>query len=560
MPTNKLDFRLYGSSGQLEPRRYSSGKTQIDIIEEIVDAFDKNDIVFFKATVGSGKSAVGLRTILEFGRGIVSVPTKVLSDQYASSYEGDKYFIKQDGTKAKIGILKGRRNFRCLYQSTKGREISCDNSALPCKRAVNWKQGEHRVDALKECPQWGFIFPSRTAESVKGARKVPYEGIKDKWTWCMKGECTYWKQFQAYVAADAIVMNSAKWAAELAVGRLPQVPLTVVDEADYWLDSLAVKVMVTDRTIARLQESIKRVIELGEDGENSELVEMMDGLRELWTEAMAGGGDPLKLVESALELMEEVDETSGDLFWKLSSVLEHRKHAEWDIRDRGIIYFVPDPRIVLKTILDKVGGKWLLMSATVQSGEVMRDVFDIDPAFVEGETVFPGKLVRRRLGTEEVVNHRKWSEDAFKRKYWGLLEKIMTRAKLPSFIPVHAHTYLPPELRKKVIEAGDAYREDGLMFTTKMDRGADLKGINSVILLKFPYPDRSDPLLKGMERRLGPEAFQSYYQDISGREFVQQIGRVLRSDEDVAEFWSPDGMCHEQLRRLWKGQIEEEAR
>ena len=159
------------------------------------------------------------------------------------------------------------------------------------------------------------------------------------------------------------------------------------------------------------------------------------------------------------------------------------------------------------------------------------------------------------LGPEEVINYRKWADEGFKRKYWEMLEKIMEMAKRPSFVPVHAHAYLPPELRDKVREGGDSYTRDGIMFTTKMDRGADLKGIKSVIILKFPYPDRSDPLLRGMERRLGPDAFRNYYKDISGREFVQQIGRVLRSDEDEAEFWSPDYMCHSQLRQLWRGEM-----
>ncbi|MFH1820857.1 MAG: helicase C-terminal domain-containing protein [Methanobacteriota archaeon] len=555
MPNDKLDFGLYQSSGQLEPRRYTSGKTQADMIEEIVDAFGSNDIVFLKATVGSGKSAVGLRTILEFGRGIVSVPTKVLSDQYVAAYEGEKYFMKEDGSKLKIGILKGRRNFRCKLQADKGRDFSCDNSSLPCKRHIDWKNGERRIDAVRACPHWGFVFRSELAKSIKDARKSPYVGIKGEWTWCMKGDCPYWQQFQAYVEADAIVMNSAKWAAELSAGRLPDVPITVVDEADYWLDSLAVKVSVTERTIGWLQDAVKRSLRFGGEDEETEMKDMVEELRDEWSENIAGKGNPIKLVQSLVKILNEIDETSGDTCWKLESVLEHKSHAEWEIWDKSITYFVPDPKIVFESIREKVGGKWLLMSATSQSSVVMKDVFGIKPTFVEGETRFPGRLVRRRLGSEEVINYRKWADDGFKRKYWGMLERMMKKAKRPAFVPVHAHTYLHPGLRNKVRAGGDSYTFDDIMFTTKMDRGADLKGVKSVIILKFPFPDRSDPLLKGMERRLGQESFRSYYRDISGREFVQQIGRVLRSDEDEAEFWSPDEMCHSQLSRLWKGDM-----
>ncbi|MDI6884280.1 MAG: helicase C-terminal domain-containing protein, partial [Hadesarchaea archaeon] len=880
----------------------------------------------------------------------------------------------------------GRRNFRCPYQAGRGREISCDNRALPCKRPVDWKHGEKRIDALRECPCWGFIFPSGLADSIKGARKVQYEGIKGKWTWCMKGECPYWKQFQAYVSSDAIVMNSAKWAAELSVGRLPEVPITVVDEADHWLDSLAVKVSVTERTISWLQEEVRRSIESSGLDEDSELEDMGEVLRDLWSDVISGKGDPLKLAEYLVELLDEIDETSGELYWKLRSVLEHRGHAEWDIQEKGIAYFVPDPKIVLQGIFDKVGGKWLLMSATCippesivmcngvpkpvseirkgevvigksgqpvkvintfsryyegdlvmikpcylpsleltpdhpvlavkrpecvqkswremgkkcrpdckhkhhykycknlgkesfepewieasrlkkgdwvifpkyretnqvewidlaeyipktgrekmyqkaielrerygtgvkrisqdvglpvnivegwvyygkspglfkidegfiwnkgttralrrkvpvdeklmeifgwyisegystdyrvyfslgshepknvkniidlmeekfnihperveerkdehtviirfnsivlakffslnfgkgaikkiipqwvlgappvllkrllftmmegdgcrrsgnvfeystsskilpyqlfligskigiipfftvdkresrktgnplykvaftinatkrlyyededyyyipirklemkkysgivhnletvdntylspfvvhncQSPEVLKDVFEIEPVFVEGETRFPGELVQKRIGTEKAVNYRRWADDKFRREYWGLFTKIMRKAKRPGFVPIHAFKYLPPKLKEKIrAEEDEVHEHRDIMFTTKMDRGADLKGIKSIILLKFPYPAREDPLLKGMERRLGSEAFRRYYRDIAGREFVQQIGRVLRSEDDVAEFWSPDNMCHAQLGQLWKGSV-----
>ncbi len=550
-----MRFNLYNQEGQCEPLCYSSGKTQIDLVEEILEAFRGNEMVFLKGTVGSGKSVVGLRTILEFGRGIVSVPTKVLSDQYAASYERDKYFTKDDGSKARIGILKGRRNFRCMYQADKRREISCDNSNLPCKRPVDWEHGEKRIDALRECPYWGFIFSSGLADSIKNAEKVSYQGITGKWTWCKRGECPYWKQFQAYVFSDAIVMNSAKWAAEVSIGRLPEVPITVIDEADEWLDSLAVKVLLTVKTIGGVRERIRRNIMLDNDDEEKELQERLEELRSLWSETLAGKGDPLKLVEFLTALLEEIDETSGRLYWRLKSVLEHRDYAEWEIGERGIVYFVPDPKIVLQRILDKVGGKWLLMSATAQSENVLNDVFGIAPTFVEGETKFPGELVQRKLGSEEVINYRKWMNDGFKQRCWNTLREIMQEAKLPGFMPVHAHKYLTPRLRKKVLESGDVYYHKDIMLSTKMDRGADLKGMKSVIILKFPYPDRGDPLLKGMERRLGAEPFRRYYRDMAEREFVQQIGRTLRSDDDVVEFWSTDNMCHVQLRRLWKGSI-----
>lgn len=534
---------MYDRSGKLKPRRYSSGKTQVDLVQEILGAFEVCDMVFLRGTVGSGKSVVGIRTILEYGRGVVSVPTKVLSDQYAASYEREKYFLKEDGSRAKIGILKGRRNFACLFTAGEGKRASCASSNLPCTRPLRKGLGERRLDAVQECPQWGFIFQSGWASSVKDALKLPYEGISGKWLWCMKGECPYWKQFQAYVQADAIVMNSMKWSAEVSIGRLPRVPLTVIDEADEWLDSLAVKVTLTQRRIDWAREKIKQDEETEEE------------LRRIWAETLEGKEDPMKMASFLAEALEEIDETSGDLYWRLKSLLEHREHVEFEVREKTVIYFIPDPKIVLGRLLERVGGKWLLMSATCQSPTVLENVFGITPVHVEGETKFPGRLIQRTTGREEVVNYRRWADDEFRSRYWALLSEIMRKAKRPCFVPVHAFKYLPPKLREKLAAGeGEVYREGGRIFTTKMDRGADLKGMKSIVVTKFPYPEREDPLLRGMERRLGKAAFWDYYRDMAVRCFVQQVGRVLRSEEDVVEFWSPDAACHAGLKS-WKGSI-----
>ncbi len=542
-----MELNLYDQNGPLEPRRYSSGKAQTDLIEEIIEAFDDNDIVFLRATVGSGKSVIGIRTILEFGRGVVSVPTKVLSDQYAASYEKDKYFLKGDGSHAKMGILKGRRNFRCMYSAEKGRESSCAGSTFPCTRPLSKEAGERRVDAIKQCPYWGFIFQSGWASSIKDAVKLPYEGILGKWVWCKKGECPYWKQFQAYVSSDALVMNSMKWAAEVCIGRLPRMPITIIDEADEWLDSLAVKLVLTQKRMDWVQGKIEREEELSEK------------LREKWAGAIGGKEGPLEMAEFLAEVLEEIDETSGELYWKLKSLLEHRDHVEWEIRENSITYFIPDPKIVLKRLIDRVGGKWLLMSATVQSEKVLEEVFGITPTFVEGETGFPGVLVQRRLGKEEAVNYRKWADEKFRKKYWRMLSMMMRKAKRPGFIPVHAFKYLPPKLGETIqADSSEIHEHRGFTITTKMDRGADLKGMRSIIVTKFPYPERGDPLLRGMERRLGEKSFWEYYRDIAGRCFVQQLGRVLRSEKDVVDFWSPDLACHEGLC-LWKGDTRDKA-
>lgn len=105
---DRLKLNPYEGGRELEPLSYSTGKDQGELVEEILESFESADVVFLKGVVGSGKSVVGIRTALEFGGGIISVPTKVLSRQYQDDYGTDKYFLKDNGEKAKIGVLRGR--------------------------------------------------------------------------------------------------------------------------------------------------------------------------------------------------------------------------------------------------------------------------------------------------------------------------------------------------------------------------------------------------------------------------------------------------------------------
>lgn len=130
-----MDLNLFDRAGSpVPPIVYPSGKTQTDLVSEILAAFKDSDVVFLKGIVGSGKSVVGMRVALEMGKGAVSVPTKVLSDQYVRSYERNLYFKHPTkGYPAGIGLLKGRQNYRCPH--TLGHR-SCASIRLPCTRLL----------------------------------------------------------------------------------------------------------------------------------------------------------------------------------------------------------------------------------------------------------------------------------------------------------------------------------------------------------------------------------------------------------------------------------------
>ncbi|KXA90933.1 hypothetical protein AKJ57_03070 [candidate division MSBL1 archaeon SCGC-AAA259A05] len=140
----------------------------------------------------------------------------------------------------------------------------------------------------------------------------------------------------------------------------------------------------------------------------------------------------------------------------------------------------------------------------------------------------------------------------FRKRYGRVRDEILERAERPCFVPVHATKYLPENVENLTEEKKDF---GGVTFTTKMDRGADLEGMKSVVLIKYPFPNLGDPLLKATRKRLGDKKFWMYYHDMAEREFIQQIGRTVRSTEDVVEFWSPDAECHQRLRQSREGEI-----
>ena len=75
-------WNLRNSNNELlHPRRYSNGKTQEAVIEEILNLLDENDIVCLLGGVGTGKSPIALHIIAHYGKGIISTPTKVLEKQ-----------------------------------------------------------------------------------------------------------------------------------------------------------------------------------------------------------------------------------------------------------------------------------------------------------------------------------------------------------------------------------------------------------------------------------------------------------------------------------------------
>ena len=158
-----MTWSLYENDKLLAPLKFSNGKTQQDIVNEVIQATEQGyKIIFIKGVCGTGKSAIALNLAKHFGKTSIVVPIKSLQEQYIKDYTDKKYILK-DKKKLKISSILGRKNFECKFlQDTPAQRVitekdsrlsdifegvkpiheedtSADNKFLPCKIEIKDK-------------------------------------------------------------------------------------------------------------------------------------------------------------------------------------------------------------------------------------------------------------------------------------------------------------------------------------------------------------------------------------------------------------------------------------
>ena len=557
-------WSLYKDNKPVQPLLYSNDKSQDAVIEEILEAFESYKVVFFKACVGSGKSVVALSVANKLGGGIVVTPTKILQEQYENDYFKNKYKILKDNKKwLKISVLKGRSNFNCLYEP----QLKCNHKSLPCTRPVPKRKGKpvSRLEVAQECEFWSPTVPSSLEEMYSEELNCQFKSLNYKTTdnafsilRKSKKVCPYYKQYQSYKSSDVVLMNSSIWMLEtLALKRKPMKPVEIIDEGDAFLDGLSLKKSITRRMLEGIEEKliIDKAVGKKELNSFSYVFSLFKEITRRTYEGDIGNNEKSFLKEFVSFLKGINDENSANY----SDILHFLNSCYVSANEKQIEYFIPEPKIVVKKILELSSKKMLFMSATFQSEKILEDIFGFDNfCFIEGEPKFPGVVYPKQLGSEHRVTYKTWKYDEFKKSYWNTLIKAIKQSAKPCLIPVHAYKYLPDNIREKLRGNNTLRTKDGsVIFSTVMKRGVDLKDdmCRSIIMLKFPFPNTQEPILKAMRLKLGDEKFWGYYQDIAKREFIQTIGRGVRHKEDWICLYSPDKTVFGYLEKLWQGEI-----
>ena len=252
-------WSLFQNEKRLEPLKFKNKKTQEDVVREIVDLSKTHKVIFLHGTCGSGKSAIALNIARILGKSSIVVPVKALQTQYEEDYLTKKHLFKLNGRKMKIAMITGKRNHDSIIQQG----ISCADPLLPENIRIVERNREKILKYVKENPflknpdninmdnirritiasanpYWAPIIPSSfELKSLTDAKKKRYKGCNGEnyIFYHRKKGCSYYDQYLSYIYSDVIIFNSAKYRAELSIGRKPLTEVDIIDEGDEFLDS-----------------------------------------------------------------------------------------------------------------------------------------------------------------------------------------------------------------------------------------------------------------------------------------------------------------------------------
>lgn len=588
-------FNLYCNGQKLEPLKFSNGKTQEDIVKDIVKLVGEGKkVIFIKGVCGTGKSAIALNLAKFLGKASVVVPGKALQKQYWKDYSHDSYVLKNDHTKLKIKVITGRNNHRCLYCSN----CTADDNLLPCKIEIK----ESNMDKLREylkdnsnvkddleikdirrmsvavaCPYWSPIVPSEYDLNLKSTKRK-YKGLKDiEFTIHNRKEgCNYYNQFNSYIDSDAIIFNSHKYKFESLMNRKPETDVEIIDECDEFLDSFS---NITRVNLTRFVNSLNNFFTDDRDAHNvvKKLVSISSRL--IYDNEFTKGNiiklvadDLVDLFRCLLDnsfLVNLIDEDSY-----FHNVYEAAKEFE-DLFDESFVCYEAGERgVVANVVSTNLAKKFkemveknkviVMMSGTLHSENVLKNIFGIGNfCVIDAEVINQGEIEILKTGYEFDCRYSNFSSGNYSREnYLVALDKAIEKSKKPTLVHVNAFDDLPSQGEKNAYGLNSLVTKDDfismqanaqervekfkkgeidVLFSTRASRGIDFprEQCNSIVFTKYPNPNVNSIFWKILNQT-HPQYYWAFYQDKARREFLQKIYRGVRSHDDHVYILSPD--------------------
>lgn len=601
-------WSLYENDKLLEPLKFSNNKTQEDVVREVCNTIKEGTkVVLIKGVCGTGKSAIALNIARKLGRASIVVPVKALQKQYDADYAKRKYLLKPNGTPLKISMITGRDNHPSPLKPGK----TCADPSLPelikitdknihelkeyyfQNPFIENKTSHPIVDDLKRSsiapanPYWSPIAPARLELNIKDAKKKKYKGLggNEFIFYHRKHGCSYYDQYQAYIDADVIIFNAAKYKIECSLNRKPETEVDIIDEADEFLDSFAQQETIN---LTRLATSLHASSSF--DAETNQTINSIRELIRLEEKnkgALGINENDITLVSNTklqrvLELLHKESSLEEELNLDETSYITHAIEVArefGDFLEQTYVSFRRENTDLLASfVTTNISQRFqeladknkalILMSGTLHTKEVIEKVFGIkNYKIVEAETKTPGTIDIIRTGKEfdcKFSNFGQGEGKYTREHYLKALEAAISKAKRPLLVHVNAFEDMPTmeelysyslkdlisreELKEAQLNDPDSNRvatfksrKTNILFTTKCARGIDFPGdiCNSLVFTKFPNPNPREAFWKVLQQT-HPSAFWEVYKDKAQREFLQRLYRALRSKEDHVYVLSPD--------------------
>lgn len=498
---------IFNFSGDaLNPLTFSNGKTQEDIVKEVMDAIGSGyKIIFIHGVCGSGKSAMALNLARQFDKTSIVVPIKNLQKQYEHDYTKEKFVLKKDNNPLKISILKGRNNFRCPFSGE-----GCDSSDLPCTielREKNIEQVKNYIDmnpaaektdfstisdvrrmaVAPACPYWSPLLPAElNIKALEDSKKIKFPSVcgKEFALFQRKKGCPYYDQYESYSTADVMIFNSMKYIIEMGIGRKPKTDLDIIDECDEFLDSFSEERKINLNRLLNALNALNPV-----DQEQREGVrKMIHEVNNLLYDRKDEGKEIIKIKEAeffglvslildfpyvaedeennyyntVFEAVKDFEGLLDETYISVDRIGAEKKEQLFGVPKGEDTVFVSLVSINLAEQLKKIvdqNNVLVMMSGTLHSEEVLRDIFGLENfKIVEAETENPGKIEKYRTGLEKNCKFANFKSGMITRKqYLKMMDVCMANAKPPTLVHVSSFKDLPSE------EENEMYKFDNLI-------------------------------------------------------------------------------------------------
>ncbi|MEX0932898.1 MAG: helicase C-terminal domain-containing protein [Candidatus Pacearchaeota archaeon] len=508
-------WSLYKNEELLEPLKFSNGKTQEDVVREVVDLVESGKkIIFLHGVCGTGKSAIALNISRVLGKSSIVVPIKSLQKQYEKDYAGDMYLVKSNKEKLKIAMITGRDNHDSVIMPG----ISCADPNLPDNIKLTEKNYQklkeyymenpylsnpgnpevknlRRISVAPANPYWSPILPASVElNHFKDAKKKKYVGLYgDEFVFYhRKPGCSYYDQYLSYMDSDVIIFNSAKYLAEVSLRRKPKTDIEIIDEADEFLDNLSNQFKIN---LTRFSAALKMI--LSEDEDVNEVIRKLTELVNLEEKNKRILGiikdevyeledtkiyDILKILSSNKDLESEIIVDDSNY---ANQVLEAAGNFIDSMDDTYVSFEKEDDSIFATLVTTNLAKKFkkivdgsralVLMSGTLQSEEVLKKVFGVeDYSIVEAEALNQGAMEIDRTGTEFDCKYSNFvSENHTREDYLKSLSKVVERAKKPALVQVNAFSDLPSEDEIQNFEIDNLVSQEQLRIMQEEDKSGN---------------------------------------------------------------------------------------